>query len=101
MQKKYIVHTRGAGSFDTMSYGRCFHEPLNGWQNERDESSRVESGRAVLRTGMEIPRSFLSISLQRYGCCASIFLFQVVIDNLQYGIKHATCFGLNKPTSGL
>ena len=99
--QEYSVHTRWAESFEVVSYGRCFHELLHGWHTERDESSRVESGRAVLRRGVEIPRTFLSFSVQRYGCYAGIFLFQVVIDSSQCGVKQATCFGLNKPTSGL
>jgi hypothetical protein len=90
MQKKYSVHTRGSESFEVVSYGRCFHEPLHGWHTERDESSRVESCRAVLWREVEIPRSFLSFSVHRYGCYASIFLFQVVIENLQYGVKMKT-----------
>jgi len=77
MQKEYSVHTRGPGSFEVVSYGRCFHEPLHGWDTERDqvESSRV--CRAVMRRGMEIPRSFRSFSLHTYGCYAGIFHFQI------------------------
>ena len=29
------------------------------------------------------------------------FLFQAVMHNTQYKVKQATCFGLNKPLSGL
>lgn len=71
--QQYSVHTRGPGSFEVVSYGRCFHEPLHGWDTERDESSRVESGRAVLRRGVEIPQSFRNFSLHRYGWYAVYF----------------------------
>jgi len=51
---------------------------------------------------MHVLERVTRVELKMYIACKKIYLFfQVVLHNSQYRIKYATCFGLNKPLSGI